>query len=885
VAQQQPRRGESALSQAPGTRDNVRGQAPGEDDDDDDSTGGKRPVKNLNLYMRAVAVLALLVIGAVGVYKGRSMLGAGDKETGPKLAKAKPDAKTSDANKDASSKPSLSSKFVPKENKPSSATSTTKPGTSKPSSLSASFDNRSTTTSTGSSASKSSLTDKKPSSLDKFKFSGSFGKKDDATSPTREQGTSRGGQYSLSDSSNVPDSEYSAGTPEPETDDYSGRYGASPSSIANNSKSRPSPAIVGDEDSEYGTVQETTPPESKYAASDSPDYSQPDAIVGVPPLGGSERPAKAGTPTGSKIPRNAIVSDEPAATEPPSSYGEYSDSNPATDRVASNAAKSPSRLPPNRLPSNSYGTGLSGRSAPTAGRYGQELGIPSTSDADGQSTEPYRGTNVPRSPLGETADDVTPLTSGAASSGAATSGAAVRPDVQGPQTPSIVIEKFAPAEVQVGKAALFEIVVKNVGKVPAYDVTVVDSVPSGTRFQQATPQATPATNGSLVWKLGEMKPGEEQVIELQLVPVAEGEIGSVARVSFQAEAGARSVVTKPRLEVRHEAPQQVHAGEAVTVRLTIVNSGTGAATNVLLQSDVPAGFSHPAGQELEFEVGALRPGESKSIELVMKAEQAGQYENVFVIRGDGDLAVQDRAPIEIVAPSLQVAVTGPKKRFVERQATHAITISNPGTAAAKDVDVVAYLPRGFKFVSADHQGQYDSRQHAVVWGLEELPPAATGSVSVTTLPIEAGEQKLRVEGRSTGGLTANFEQLVLVDAIAELPFTISDLADPIEVGSETTYEIRLSNRGAKDATNVSVAVAFPTDLKPLSGEGSARGTVEGQRVEFAPIARIAPGAEIVLKVHAQGLRAGDHRIAVSLTSDEQQQPVTREESTRVYADQ
>jgi uncharacterized repeat protein (TIGR01451 family) len=521
----------------------------------------------------------------------------------------------------------------------------------------------------------------------------------------------------------------------------------------------------------------------------------------------------------------------------------------------------PNPLPAGRLASTPLGSSPLGSTpapapAATAPRYSQELG--------GLSRD--LGSLAPPPGIPQTSN--------------------VEPQTEGLQTPTIAVEKFAPPEVQVGKTALFEIVVKNVGKVPAYDVTVVDEIPQGTRFQQASPEPTESRSGSLVWKLGAMRPGEEQIIELHLVPVAEGEIGSVAQVSFQAQAGARSVVTRPRLEVRHQAPPQVHAGTNATVLLSISNGGTGAATNVLLQSDVPPGFSHPAGQELEFEVGTLRPGETKQVELVLKAEHAGQYENVFVIRGDGDLVVQESAVIEVVAPSLQVGVTGPKKRFVERQATHAISIANPGTAAAREVDLIAYLPRGFKFISADHQGQYDSRQHAVVWGLEELPPGASGSVQLTTLPVEAGEQKLRVEGRSTSGLTAEFEQIVTVDAISELSFTVADLADPIEIGSETQYEIRIFNRGAKDATNVVVAVGFPAGMSPLGGEAvGTRATVVGQKVEFAPLARLAPGSEAVLRVRAQGIRPGDHRVAVSLASDEQQSPITKEESTRVYADQ
>ena len=78
-------------------RDNER-NANREADDEDEAEaesasttsrarGRQAPVNKLNMYMRAVAVVALLIIGGVGVYKGRNMLAS--KETGPKIAKVK----------------------------------------------------------------------------------------------------------------------------------------------------------------------------------------------------------------------------------------------------------------------------------------------------------------------------------------------------------------------------------------------------------------------------------------------------------------------------------------------------------------------------------------------------------------------------------------------------------------------------------------------------------------------------------------------------------------------------------------------------------------------------------------------------------------------------
>lgn len=456
--------------------------------------------------------------------------------------------------------------------------------------------------------------------------------------------------------------------------------------------------------------------------------------------------------------------------------------------------------------------------------------------------------------------------------------------LEGPQQPAISIEKFAPAEIQVGKPAAFELVVRNTGAVAAQHVVVTDHVPAGTQLVDVRPTPGQGSDGSLVWQLGTMQPGDEQTITLQVMPQEEGEIGSTAHVAFAAQATSRSICTRPQLSIEHTAPTRVLIGEALAMTITVANPGTGPATGVMIEENVPDGLSHVAGAELEYEVGLLRPGESKRLELSLRAEKAGLIENTIVVRGEGNLAATHKVQIEVVAPQLEVEVSGPKKRFLERQATYTVSLANPGTAAARNVDLAAYLPRGMKFVEAQSQGQYDPAQHAVFWSLEELPPSKAGSVKLTTLPVEPGEQRLRVEGKADLGLAVSGEQVVEVLQSAELLHTVKDADEVIEVGSETTYLIKVSNVGTKAATNVRVVALLPPEIKGTAGEGPTRATGDATRILFEPLPQLNPQEEVTFKVQAQGVAAGDHIVRVQLSSDEWPTPVTREESTRVYED-
>src|SRR5262249_9366740 len=111
-----------------------------------------------------------------------------------------------------------------------------------------------------------------------------------------------------------------------------------------------------------------------------------------------------------------------------------------------------------------------------------------------------------------------------------------------------------------------------------------------------------------------------------------------------------------------------------------------------------------------------------------------------------------------------------------------------------------------------------------------------------------------------------------------------DVDEVIEVGSETTYEIRVTNTGTKAATNVRITALMPPGMAAVNGEGPTRAGGDATQVTFEPLARLNPQEEVLYKVQVQGKQPGDHIVRVQLSSDEWPTPVTREESTRVYQD-
>ena len=457
-------------------------------------------------------------------------------------------------------------------------------------------------------------------------------------------------------------------------------------------------------------------------------------------------------------------------------------------------------------------------------------------------------------------------------------------DLEGTQAPALSILKKAPEEIQVGKAAEFEITVRNTSSTTARDVTIRDQIPAGTRLESTSPPAN-HTGDELAWQIGEMNPGEEQTVSMTVIPHSEGDIGSVAQVIFAAAASAKSRCTRPQITVEHAGPRQVLVGEDVIFKIKLHNPGTGIAHNVVIEEDVPLGLRHSAGKELEYPVGSLRPGETRLLELTLKADKPGQVNNVLLARADANLIADHEFNFEVIAPLLQVGIQGPRKRYLQREATFDVIVQNPGTANAEDLGLVAHLPRGLKFLRADNQGEYNSQTHTVHWTLAQLPANERGTVRITAVPTDMGEQKIRVEGKANMNLTDSAEWVVDVDGLAALLYTVRDLSDPVEVGKSTTYEITVVNQGSKMATNLILAAQSPVGLQLTSGEGPTRANIGGQRVRFEPLAKLAPQGEVKYRVNVSADQPGDMRLKFYLVSDEISEPIVKEESTHVYSDE
>jgi uncharacterized repeat protein (TIGR01451 family) len=459
--------------------------------------------------------------------------------------------------------------------------------------------------------------------------------------------------------------------------------------------------------------------------------------------------------------------------------------------------------------------------------------------------------------------------------------------LDGSQNPVLQIHKRAPEEITVGKRATFVITVRNAGNAMAHEVSVTDRIPQGAKFIESSPNASPGSDGTISWRLGEMAPGDEKTISLIIVPEVEGEVGSVASVHFAAQASVRTIATAPQLDMQVDSTGPVLIGQSQQVSVNLRNSGTGVARSVRLEADIPAQLRHESGEtQLEALVGDLRPGETRRLVLNVAAVQPGQAQCPLRAKNDDGIQVERVMSVDVRAPQLNATIAGPNRRYLQRQATYRIQISNSGTAMARNLDFVVHLPVGLKFVSSDiSAANYHPQTHTVTLGLMELDAGKTAPFSITVLPIELGAQMIRFNATADLNAAAEAKGQVMVEGLSELAFTIGQDNGTVEVGATTTYTVQLTNVGNQPDRNVQLVIQLPEGTKLLQVDAPVEYRTDGNGLQFAPVGEIRNRDVKTYRFQVQHNRAGNQVVRAQITSANWPVPVVKEEGTLVYNDQ
>jgi uncharacterized repeat protein (TIGR01451 family) len=453
----------------------------------------------------------------------------------------------------------------------------------------------------------------------------------------------------------------------------------------------------------------------------------------------------------------------------------------------------------------------------------------------------------------------------------------------GPQSPALSLEWVKASEISVGREFTCELLVKNTGGTTARDVEVAAHFPAHVNLVKAEPQ--PAhTQGLLGWIFGEMPAGSSQTIRITMVPTRAGDISPHADVRFTGAVAAKFAVSEPMLAVALEGPQEVLIGEAASQTIVVTNPGSGVATHVQVEAIIPAGLEHARGTRLLMDLGALHPGESRSVRLPLAAVAGGQQIIQVQARADADLVQTAAAEIEVIAPELAATIDGPGLRYLGRRATYTLQVTNTGSVATDNVRVMHKVPAGFEFVSAAQGAQFDEATHLLNWFVGRLEQGQTATAEVTFACSELGDFTHYVRATSEHGTISDTQVGTKVEGTPSLALDIRDFEDPVEVGTETEYEIRVKNEGSAAAHNVNVSCELPAGLTVVSVKAPVSHAADRDLVVFQPLAQLKPGESVSIRMQVKATGAGNLRLRARLSSESIEEPLVVEELTKFYGE-
>lgn len=464
----------------------------------------------------------------------------------------------------------------------------------------------------------------------------------------------------------------------------------------------------------------------------------------------------------------------------------------------------------------------------------------------------------------------------------------------GVQTPHLTVEKRGSAVGQPGEPSSFQIIVRNLGPVPANQVRVEDDLPGDAKVLNADPMPQLQGNRAM-WLLNAIPSGGSAVLSYSLQLGASGSLSHSTSVTVLGTGTVTTAASPPSpsppsvasaaLVVKVVAPTGAAVGRPAVFEVTYANQSNQRMTGLVLHALLSPGLRHPIGQSIEADVGDLEPGGRKTVKVEAGAVLAGPQGMQVRIARSGGPEASAQAVVDVISAvsGVGVQLVPATRLFLGKTNDLKLEITNHTGKPIRHVAVVSYLPENVDYVAASDRGNYQPNGRTVNWLVDTLAAGQTQLLQVRVQGKVAGQLAHQVIARADGVSESKSSAMLTVEGSADLAVALQG-ENALEVGKEAVYEVRIGNPGSGSNTNVRVEMTFAPGILPRNGTGPSPFRIEGQTIVFDSLSVLTPQGQAVFRVYAIGQSPGNRRVSVSVTSDQVRTPATRENSTRVYRD-
>lgn len=451
-----------------------------------------------------------------------------------------------------------------------------------------------------------------------------------------------------------------------------------------------------------------------------------------------------------------------------------------------------------------------------------------------------------------------------------------------PEFAIIQIDKTMPRQVELNQPFDYFITVTNLTNTPLGGIVITEELPANFKYLGSDPKAK-ENAANLVWEIQSMGPKTSRQIRVSGQAAGPGSLQLSTAVATHFIPVYMSIrVVQPKLELTFTAPDQAVLSDLMPEKFVVANTGTGSAENVRITQTLPPGLQTTDGRsELVFDAGTLTAGQSREFSANIKAVRTGKYTTQAQATATDLKPVSQQATIKVGQPILEISKVGPQRQYIDRPLTFEIKVANKGDAPAKDALLQDTIPQGVTSLRAT-AGARLYKSGKLLWKLGTLAPNASKKVRVSYIPTQAGTFTAKATATAYRANDVSATVTTSVTGISAALLEVVDVDDPVEVGSRTTYLIRVTNQGSATATGIQVSCTLEDNVRYISSTGATVGAVDGNRVNFAPLDSLAPKGRASWRVIVEALKPADTRFKVSMITDQLTRPVEETEATHLY---
>lgn len=450
------------------------------------------------------------------------------------------------------------------------------------------------------------------------------------------------------------------------------------------------------------------------------------------------------------------------------------------------------------------------------------------------------------------------------------------------KTSALLLEKSVPGEVIANKPYEYTIKVTNLTPSKLKGIEITETLPVGLKLADAVSGATLHVDGQTAKiGIGELAAGESRTIKIGATATQAGAVSGCSAVSYNTNLCLGLNVVSPALTANATLPADVLLCDRIPLKITVTNSGTGTAKNIKVTDTLPEGLLTADGrQELSIDVGSLAAGESRTVEVLLKASKTGSFQTQLEAQAD-DIAVQAVAAAVVVRqPKLVVSKSGPKNIFVGVPFTYELEIENRGDGIARQAVLTDNLPDSLRVIKVSEGGTIAGGR--VTWQIGDLAPGAKKKVTLEVEGNNVGTALNSVTGQAECADPATVSAETQISGVPAILLEVVDSPDPVRVGEETTYIITVTNQGSAPSTNVKIVGVLENNMEFVSAAGASAGKLDGTNINFEPLASLAPGATAKFTVVIKASGSDDVRFKTVLTADQFKRSIEETESTNFY---